>query len=158
MPSNAIAMTTAIAPAIRESLGTSLCPSGDVVHDFAYHLGRAQPDEQPESGKHHRDVVHLADHGNEIGDDVERRDRVDERQHEHRLGEDRYPPVAEQPPVEPREARQVKKHLEEPPGEKVAWKRRRPQRHAPWMTGPSWLVNRTHSGSPHTLRHLSSVW
>src|SRR5258707_49841 len=76
IPSNTTVMTTAMAPAMRESLGTSFCSRGDVVHDLAYHCGRAQPDEQPESGKHHRDVVHLADHGNEVGDDVDRRDHV----------------------------------------------------------------------------------
>src|SRR6266481_6661372 len=76
------------------------------------------------------------DHGNEVGDDVERRDHVDERQHEQCLGEHRHPPVAEEPPVEPREVRQVNEHLEKSPGEKVAWKRRDRQRHCAWMTCP----------------------
>src|SRR5882724_3504662 len=97
--------TSATAPTMTRSLATRLRPGGDLVHLLAYDLDRTQPDEEPESGNHHRNVIHLADHGDEVGNEVEGRDQVDERQHQQGLGENRHPPIAEEPPVQPREVR-----------------------------------------------------
>src|SRR5262249_9069704 len=58
----------------------------------------------------------------------------------------------EEPPVKPREARQVAQHLQDSSGEQVARKRRHRRRHHSWMTCPSESVKWTACRRPCTLQ------
>src|SRR5690348_9677312 len=79
----------------------------DRARMLAHDLGRA-PGEEPARRRDHDDrVVYLTDSHDHVRDQVEREDDVRERADQHRLRPDRHPPVAEEPPVEADEVREV---------------------------------------------------
>ena len=47
--------------------------------------GRTELDEEPEPAEPDGEIVHRADHGNEVGHDVDRREEIDADQHQQRL-------------------------------------------------------------------------
>src|ERR1051325_10385198 len=91
--------TTAAAAAARAALAMRSRPGGDLANALEHDLRRTEPDEQPQARNHDAEVVHLADHRQEIGNDVERPHHVGERGDQQRLGEHGNARVAEQTPV-----------------------------------------------------------
>ena len=60
--------------------------------------GRTQVEEHLQGAVGHHQVVHLAEHGNDVGQQVDGRDEVQRRDRDDRLDERRHPRLAQQPP------------------------------------------------------------
>src|SRR5438445_8846400 len=141
-PTRTTASTAAAAAAARTLLPTHPRSRGDLADSFEYDFRWAEPDEQPKTREHDADVVHLADDGQDVGDDVEWPHDVGEARDQQGLGERRHTTVAEQPPVEPNEVRQVRDHLHGSSREQEARQRAGGQPHAQCMTRRWTAVNR----------------
>src|SRR4030095_6868193 len=73
---------------------------------------RAEVDEEAADENHDHQIVDLANQRDRVGDEIHRRDHIDDTEQQQPLGHTRDRATAYKPPVQPHEVRQVEKEAE----------------------------------------------